>query len=736
MRKRRSVALSLLIVQLVLFTLLTTVASASDLPTPGANPNPGKGPSITTPKRLPATASKAPISASAYPHADNEVDIKRGSETVKYRPLKTTKLKSGQEAVADRLILGLKEGLSESDKQDIHSKVGGRLSVATKSVGEYGVSNMLVDVSGATSLEDAIKAYQADPRVRYAEPDLIMKADFNPNDPSFTNNTQWGPQKIEAPAAWSTTTGSSARVVAVLDCGVYDSTSSSYGPGHPDINGKIVARYNFTDATTGADDYCDHGTHVSGIAAANTNNGIGIAGVGFNSNIMNLKVLGDTGSGAYSWIQQGIYYAANSYVSVINMSLGGTGACLSSTQDAVNYAWARNVVIVAAAGNDGLNTVSQPANCNNVLSVAATDINDSKASFSNYGTAVDVAAPGVSIYSTNYVGSYEYFNGTSQATPHVAGLAALLSGSGYINNWEIVDRIKSTADRIPGTGTYWEAGRVNAKVAVGSGSPSTVAVTEPSWLGYFDRSPNLDIWQITQQSPTIGWSFGGYLTSGPAIAYYGGNKVEVCARGSDRAMWCRNYNGSAWGGWYSLGGELYDSPSLAARPDGVLEMFARGANGQIYSNYKLGNTWSGWYLIGGPMITGNPSATFINTNFLVITARGEDGAIWTNNRINYSWSGWYSLGSPLVSSPSVIYDKFGYGGLDVCARAYDNAIWCRTYTSAWSNWYTLGGILSSAPSLGTSSSTAGTVLYVRAVDNSIWANKKSYGYWQGWYKVP
>ncbi len=152
---------------------------------------------------------------------------------------------------------------------------------------------------------------------------------------------------------------------------------------------------------------------------------------------------------------------------MINMSLGGPGACPAAMQAAVNYAWSRNVVVVAAAGNAGTSTPNAPADCANVVSVAATDSADARASFSSWGSWVTVAAPGVSINSTSNVGGYVILSGTSMASPHVAGLGALI----WATSWgtdaaSVVARIRNTADNIGGAGTLWQTGRINAASAV------------------------------------------------------------------------------------------------------------------------------------------------------------------------------------------------------------------------------------------------------------------------------
>jgi len=337
-----------------------------------------------------------------------------------------------------------------------------------------------VDTTGAPSLEAVIQSYRADPRVRYAEPDYIVHALDLPNDQYFGN--QYGMSRIQAPSAWSVTHGSASVTVAILDCGIYEA--------HPDLAGKVIARRDFTGSTYGTDDRCDHGTHVAGIASATTNNATGVAGLGYETKLLNGKILSDGGSGYNSQIADGIRWAADSGANVINMSLGGSGACSQTFQDAIDYAWGKNVVIVAAAGNGGGNASIQPANCAHVA-VASTDGNDARSGFSNYGGWVPLAAPNSAIYSTvnpnlpqNNGNAYAYLSGTSMATPHVAGLAALLWSTSWGTSAQtVIQRMENTADHIAGTGTDWQFGRINALAAVSpDATPPTATRLTPNTM--------------------------------------------------------------------------------------------------------------------------------------------------------------------------------------------------------------------------------------------------------------
>ncbi len=264
--------------------------------------------------------------------------------------------------------------------------------------------------------------------------------------------------------------------VAILDTGV--------DPAQKDLAGKIIMQENFVVGDEQFDEH-GHGTHVSGIVAADTNNNVGVAGTCPDCQLLIGKVLDDHSFyGQYSWFVSGIEWAADNGAKVINMSLGGLYPS-RAIEDAVAYANRKGAVVVAAAGNCGGQNSSDsrcstpnlpwyPADTPGVVGVAALDNSGQKATFSNYGTWIDVAAPGASIISTLPGDKYGYYNGTSQATPYVAGtLALIFAKNGNITPQAAVDQLFNTADHIPGTGTYWKYGKVNAGQAVSSTAPTS-----------------------------------------------------------------------------------------------------------------------------------------------------------------------------------------------------------------------------------------------------------------------
>jgi thermitase len=297
----------------------------------------------------------------------------------------------------------------------------------------------------------------------YIEPNMKVQAQLVPNDPYWS--MQWGPQKIGADWAWNTTVGDPSVLVAVVDTGIYYT--------HPDLTANYVALgYDWVNNDNDPIDDHGHGTHCAGIIAATLNNGVGITGLA-QVRIMAEKVLDSGGGGYWDWVADGIINATDCGAKIISMSLGGYGDS-ELLHDAVKYAYEAGVLVIAAAGNDNTNTKLYPAGYDEVIAVAATDQYDNKASFSNWGDWIELAAPGVDIYSTVPWG-YESWSGTSMATPHVSGVAALV-WSQYPNKTRDWVRLwlRYTADDLGDEGfdVYYGYGRVNARKAVAQSPPA------------------------------------------------------------------------------------------------------------------------------------------------------------------------------------------------------------------------------------------------------------------------
>ena len=415
-----------------------------------------------------------------------------------------------------RLIIKYHESSSQIDVTRVPEHVTMRYLVRLKHVRRMGLKNhhvfRLDRWLDASALGKLIADLRADPRIEQVEEDKLLKANLTPNDSRY--NEQWhyfqAGVGINMPAAWDKSTGDST-VVAVIDTGYTDHSDldANMLPGYDFISDPFVANDGDgrdADASDPGDAYafgeCGvpggassswHGTHVSGTVAAVTNNGLGVAGVAFDASILPLRALGKCG-GYTSDIADSVIWASGGSVAgvadtttpaqVINMSLGGSGStCGFAMQLAINQAVSNGTAVVVAAGNSNANASNAtPANCDNVITVAANDRDGNKASYSNYGAVVDIAAPGGEtnnpingVLSTLNSGnqepvneSYEFYQGTSMASPHVAGVAALLYAvKPDATPQQIADAITSTAQPFPGSCPQGcGAGIVDASAAI------------------------------------------------------------------------------------------------------------------------------------------------------------------------------------------------------------------------------------------------------------------------------
>ncbi len=317
--------------------------------------------------------------------------------------------------------------------------------------------------------EATVASLRAREDVLYAEPNYLVHAQETiPNDVDY--GFQWGLTKIRAPRAWDIVTGTNSTIIAIVDSGI--------DLDHPDLScaGKLTAGYDFVNGDVDPDDDLGHGTHVAGIAGACTDNDLGVAGMSWGARLMPVKVLDASGSGSYRDVRDGIYWAVDHGAQIINLSLGGYEDS-HTMYDAVLYAYNHGVLVTAAAGNCAqgcngyINPIMYPGAYTSTLAVAATDAGDNHASFSEYHPYVDVAAPGVGIYSTYLGGGYGTKSGTSMATPFVSGLAGLIrSVDPTLTQDEIQGIIESTAEDLgpPGKDDKFGHGRIDVWRAVSS----------------------------------------------------------------------------------------------------------------------------------------------------------------------------------------------------------------------------------------------------------------------------
>jgi subtilisin family serine protease len=345
--------------------------------------------------------------------------------------------------------------------------------------------------------------------VAWAEPNAVMLASSTvPNDPYYAS--QWGHARIGSEDAWDLHTGVDTVIIAIIDSGVDTS--------HPDLAAKIVPGFDFVDDDVDPDDSNGHGTHVAGIAAALTDNETGVAGMSWGAGIMPVRVLDANGGGTSADVADAIVWAANNGADILNLSLGTT-VFSQALQDAVNTAHGSGCLVVAAMGNyrlDG-NPTAYPAALDNVLAVAATDRYDGIAWYSQYGSHCDVAAPGgelaylhdsSGIRSTmptssctlngyGYSSSYDYLQGTSQATPFVSGLAALVwSVAPDLGPDQIQAIVENTAQDLGPVGwdtdTGW--GLIDAAAAVAEAESFSQAMFQDGF-----ESGNTEEWSDSSQ---------------------------------------------------------------------------------------------------------------------------------------------------------------------------------------------------------------------------------------------
>ncbi|HTU64420.1 MAG TPA: S8 family peptidase [Steroidobacteraceae bacterium] len=495
----------------------------------------------------------------------------------------------------------------------------------------------------ASALASDIAA--SDPNVEYAEPDRILRHTFTPNDTRY--NEQWhyfeSTAGINAPAAWDKSTGSGV-VVAVIDTG--------YRP-HADLVANILPGYDFISDTfvsndgngrdSDASDPGDwinagecgpgdpaafeasswHGTHVAGTIAAVTNNSNGVAGIAFNAKIVPARVLGKCG-GYTSDIADAIVWASGGTVSgvpananpakVLSISLGGGGSCDTTTQNAINSARSRGASVVVAAGNSNANAANfSPASCSGVITVAAVGRNGGKASYSNFGATVEVAAPGGSggansVLSTLNTGtttpgsdSYALYNGTSMATPHVSGVVALmLSVKPTLTPDQVTSILQSTARAFPATCSQCGSGIINASAAVDAAIGGT---TPPPGGGTVAETESNNTRATAQVISTDNTTVNGTIGNSSDTDYFrvtqpGGTTLVSTLTpntSSDYDLYVYNSSGTLLGRSERASG-LVDTVSIANTGSSsqvryVRVVFYSGGTGATNGKYTLNLNW-------------------------------------------------------------------------------------------------------------------------------------------------
>ncbi len=396
----------------------------------------------------------------------------------------TIKMPGEQEYVPGEILVKFKPGISEEKIAMINA---GNETQAVYASPHAGFKKLKIPKT--KTVEEMVEIYSKNPNVEYAVPNAIAHAAGAPNDPYYY--LQWnfkdGIGGINVEPAWEISTGEGVTV-AVLDSGVAYENYGQYIVAPDLTNTGFAPGYDFVNNDAHPNDDNQHGTHVAGTIAQSTNNGYGVAGVAYDCTIMPVKVLDAEGSGTLQQLIDGIYFATDNGAQVISMSLGFTpgyypGPALDT---ALEYAYDNGVTIVAAAGNDGIGTVGYPAAYDKCIAVGATKYDGTLAYYSNYGSTLDITAPGGDstvdqsgdgygdgILQNTFDGdptkfNFWFFQGTSMATPHVSGVAALLIANGASSPEEVRTAIEQSAKDKgePGWDQYYGYGIVDAKAAL------------------------------------------------------------------------------------------------------------------------------------------------------------------------------------------------------------------------------------------------------------------------------
>jgi len=420
------------------------------------------------------------------------------------------------------------------------------------------------------SVREALELFRQDPLVAYAEPNYRRYLRRTPDDASYPS--LWGLAKINAPGAWDVATNCGSVVVALIDSGVDDlhpdlaaniwvNTGEIAGNGiDDDANGKIddTRGWDFVSEDNDPMDVDGHGTHVAGTIGAVGDNALGVTGLCWGAKIMVLQAFDAVGNATVADTIEAMDYARGNGARVVNASY--TGSEFSQAEkDAIAQLNSGGILLVAAAGNEGADndqTPSYPAGYNlpNIISVAASNTSDLLASFSNFGlTKVHVVAPGVSVLSTYLNDDYAVESGTSMATPHVSGLAALVwSSNPGLSAAQVKDRIMDCVDRIPSLeGLIFTAGRINADNSVRNipAPPSDFAAAgvsssriDVSWDDNYSDAISVKI----ERRQSGGPAFVEIATVGPGVSVYQDTSVQAATTYDYRAKGVNSDNASSY----------------------------------------------------------------------------------------------------------------------------------------------------------------------------------------------
>ncbi|HEY4016090.1 MAG TPA: S8 family peptidase [Polyangiaceae bacterium] len=373
------------------------------------------------------------------------------------------------DVVPGEIAVDVRDDASDAAIADLAAAQG----IALRPNSDWSAAHDKMEVADVDPAREAavLEALSRDPRVESAEPMAIYRASFVPNDPLYASK-QWHLQRVGAESAWHYSCGRGVTV-AVIDTGVACFDEGPFARGSDLAGTRCEGGYNFVERSAPPHDDHGHGTHVAGTIAQTTHNGVGTAGLAYCATLMPIKVLSKHGFGTVASIAEGIRFAADEGAQIVNLSLGGPIRS-RVLESAVEHAIAKGVIVVAAAGNSG-REVGYPAAYPGVIAVSATDPADALAWFSSRGPEITIAAPGVAVTQQTICNGgrdhceiFGTFNGTSMASPHVAGVAAMVEALGVTDAASVRSALTQTA-RTPAAGAdkqLFGAGIVDARAAV------------------------------------------------------------------------------------------------------------------------------------------------------------------------------------------------------------------------------------------------------------------------------
>ncbi len=548
--------------------------------------------------------------------------------------LPVTSVPKGTLTVPGRILLRPKQSAAQQTLQATFDRLGAKLE------GKISQINVHILQVPEQARDRVLDALRSNPNIEFADPDFVLQPSATPNDPYFSQ--AWHLPKISAPTAWDTTVGSTTVTIAILDSGI-DST-------HPDLAGLLVPGWNFYDNNSNLADVSGHGTAVAGIAAALSNNGLGVAGVTWNCRIMPLRITDLSGNGLSSSIANALTWAADHGSRVANVSYGNVSK-ITTIINAAQYFQSKGGVVTAAAGNSA--TFDSTADSPYFVLVSATDQNDVLCSWSNTGNNVDLSAPGQNLVTTVNGGGYGFASGTSFSAPTVAGVAALvLSANPSLSGTKVQDILRQNADDLGTKG--WDSsygwGRVNAAraVAAASGQTPPQDTTAPTAV-------------IT--SPAAGAALANSVSvSVTGSDNVGVTKIEWYLDGALKSSSATSSASFSWNTTTSANG----SHTLMAKAYDAAGNVGSSASFSVSVNNPVADTTAPVASVGSP-VNGSTVAGTIS-----VAVSGSD-------KVGVTKVEWYLdatlKGSSSAASAAFSWDSTGVsnGGHTIAAKAYDAA---------------------------------------------------------------